>query len=86
MNNLSREDLISEIINSIRFSKSDVRNYIKDFESRFDYDGDDDVLDLNGKENEELLYELLTALRKNFSKEKLTKAIKIHNKIRKDKI
>ena len=86
MNNLSREDLISEIINSIRFSKSDVRNYIKDFESRFDYDGDDDVLDLNGKENEELLYELLPALRKNFSKEKLTKAIKIHNKIRKDKI
>ena len=86
MNNLSREDLISEIINSIRFSKSDVRNYIKDFESRFDYDEDDDVLDLNGKENEELLYELLLALRKNFSKVKLEKAINIHNKIRKDKI
>lgn len=86
INNLSREDLISEIINCIRFSKSDIRSYIKDFESRFDYDEDDDVLDLNGKENEDMLYQLLPALRKNFSKVKLEKAIKIHNKIRKDKI
>lgn len=59
---------------------------MKDFESRFDYDKDDDVLDLNSKENEDMLYQLLPALRKNFSKEKLTKTIKIHNRIRKDRI
>lgn len=78
--------MVSEIINNIRFSKKDVRDYIKYFETKFDYDEDDDVVDLNRKDYEQLLYELLPALRKNFSKEKLSKAIEAHNKIRKDKI